>query len=91
MAAPSWMNWFPPDKEGEGQSPDEVTGAKLYLTYQAAREVSSVTGHWITRASQEEKSAKCIGPRSRKALKIMLRYLDLSLCVGPEGFLWGCV
>lgn len=40
-----------------------------------------MTGTLDHKGIQEEKSGKCIGPRSRKALKIMLRYLDLTLCV----------
>lgn len=42
------------------------------------------------RASEEEKSEKCAGPKSHKPLKIILRHLDSTPCAAPEGFPWGC-
>ena len=83
-----WIGFHQTKRERVRAQVDEVTGAKLYLTYQGAREVSSVTGRWITRASQEEKSAKCTGPRSRKALKIMLIFGPEPVC-GPWRFSLG--
>lgn len=83
----------PTRQRGRGSEPRWIKSQERNCTWHT-RELGRCQvwlGHWITRASQEEKSGKCIGPRSRKALKITLIFGPDPVCVGPEGFLWGCV